>query len=267
MISSTPKATGRATFTSSDGVAWLTLDNPTRLNAISLAMWQQIREAIQRYDQDRSLRCLVVRGAGDKAFASGADISEFDSLRTGDAAKIYDMAAKGSMALLESTTKPTVAVVDGYCIGGGLALALCCDIRVASEDARFSIPAARLGLGYDYVGIKRLVDLVGPSRAKLIFFSARGFGAEEAKSIGIVDMVVPKARLVAEANELVANITDNAPLTISAAKRAIATTCMASELQDVDAVEAMAAACFASDDYAEGRCAFAEKRRPSFKGR
>jgi len=117
------------------------------MNAISAAMWQQIGDAVRRYEQDDSLRCLVVRGAGDKAFASGADISEFDSLRTGDAAKLYDVAAKTSMNRLEATAKPTVALIDGYCLGGGVALALCCDIRLASDDARFSIPAARLGLG------------------------------------------------------------------------------------------------------------------------
>lgn len=266
MTSSTPNAVGRAVFSSSDGIAWLSLENPARMNAISLAMWQQIADAVRRYEQDQSLRCLIIRGAGEKAFASGADISEFDSLRTGDAVHVYDAAAKDSMALLEATRKPTIAVINGYCIGGGVALALCCDIRLASDDARFSIPAARLGLGYDYVGIKRLVDLVGPSRAKLIFFSARRFGADEAKSIGVVDMVVPKAHLTAEANELVNNIADNAPLTIAAAKRAIATTRMAPQHQDISAVEAMATACFASEDYAEGRRAFAEKRLPRFKG-
>jgi enoyl-CoA hydratase len=237
------------------------------MNAISLAMWQQIDDAVQRYEKDDGLRCLIIRGAGEKAFASGADISEFDSLRTGDAAKRYDVAAKNSMARLEATAKPTIAVIDGYCIGGGVALALCCDIRMASEDARFAIPAARLGLGYDYVGIKRLVDLVGPSRAKLIFFSVRRFGAEEAKHMGIVDLVVPKARLADEAKELVDDISDNAPLTIAAAKRAIATTQLAPQHQDIAAAEAMAAACFESEDYAEGRRAFAEKRQPKFRGR
>lgn len=267
MTSSTPDAVGRATFKPSVGFATLTLENPARMNAISMAMWQQIGQAVERYEQDDSLRCLVIRGAGDKSFASGADISEFDSLRTGDAAKLYDVAAKAAMNRLEATAKPTVAVIDGYCLGGGVALALCCDIRAASDDARFSIPAARLGLGYDYVGIKRLVDIVGPSRAKLIFFSARRFGADEAKAMGLVDMVVSKSRLADEANALIANIADNAPLTIVAAKRAIGATQMAASQEDIEVAEAMAAACFESEDYAEGRRAFAEKRQPRFTGR
>ena len=267
MTSSTTSIAGRATFESSGGVATLTLDNPARLNAISLAMWQQIGDAVQRYETDDGLRCLIIRGAGDKAFASGADISEFGSLRTGDAAKLYDVAAKHAMTRLEATAKPTIAVIDGYCLGGGIALALCCDIRLASDDAVFSIPAARLGLGYDYVGMKRLVDLVGPARAKLIFFSARKFGAEPAKDIGLVDMIAPKARLADEAKALVDTIADNAPLTIAAAKRAIATTQRSPQPDDIAAAEAMAAACFESEDYAEGCRAFAEKRRPKFRGR
>ncbi len=267
MVGLPEKTAGRALLTSSNGIAWLTLDNPARMNAISLTMWRQIAEAVETYEKTPSLRCMVVRGAGDKAFASGADISEFDTLRTGDGVKQYDIAAKGSMALLEATTKPTVALIEGYCIGGGLALALCCDIRLAADDARFSIPAARLGLGYDYVGIKRLVDLVGPARAKLIFFSARKFSADEAKGFGLIEAVVPKARLASEVGDLVAAIVENAPLTISAAKNAINTTRKEPTPQDVAAAEAMAAACFSSEDYAEGRRAFAEKRRPVFKGR
>jgi enoyl-CoA hydratase/carnithine racemase len=259
---------GRIDFHTSGAVAWLTLENSSRLNAISLAMWEQIGELATRYEQDQTLRCLVIRGAGSKAFAAGADISEFDSLRQGtEAVRHYDLVAKGATARLKSNTKPTVAAIQGYCIGGGLALALSCDIRIAADDSRFAIPAAKLGLGYDYAGIKRLVDVVGPARAKLIFFAARQFNADEAKSMGLIEAVVPKSTIAAEVDDLVSRIVENAPLTIAAAKQAIATTQMTPQEQDIAACDASAAACFASEDYSEGRRAFAEKRKPIFRGR
>jgi enoyl-CoA hydratase/carnithine racemase len=258
---------GRAVFTKADHVGRITLENLSRMNAISFSMWREIAKAVAEYESDPSLRCLVVRGAGGKAFASGADISEFDELRTGDVAQAYDVAARDAMAALEAVTKPTIAMIEGFCIGGGLALALCCDLRLAADDAQFAIPAARLGLGYRYIGIKRLVDFVGPARAKLILFSARRYDAQQAKDMGLIEVVCQKERLREETDDLVANIVDNAPLTLVAAKHSVVTARKQPHSDDITASEALVAACFASEDYAEGRRAFAEKRRPNFRGR
>ena len=247
------------------GVAWISLRNRARLNAIRLEMWQTLPGMVRALDADPEVRVLVLRGAGEEAFASGADISEF-ATRRGDAASAasYEAVTAGAFEALLGVAKPLVAMVHGVCIGGGLAVAACADLRVAAADARFAVPAARLGLGYHQRGIERLVGLLGPSVTAELFFTARQYDAEEALRVGLVNRVVPKADLLTFTERYVADIAANAPLTLRAAKRAIAE----SQRPDADraAVARLIAACFESADYAEGVRAFLEKRRPRFRG-
>jgi len=252
------------------GVGWLTINQPERRNAISLEMWQGLADAAAAFEADPGVRLVVIHGAGGQAFASGADISEFEQQRANAEQKErYGAVAAAGRAGLAGLSKPLVAMIDGYCIGGGLAIALLADVRFASEGSRFAIPAAKLGLGYEYPGVAMLARLVGPSAAKDILFSARQLDAAEALRIGLVNFVVPAAELEARVGEYAARIADNAPLTIRASKAAAALFERYSRQADADAaeVEAMVNRCFDSADYAEGRRAFMDKRKPRFEGR
>jgi enoyl-CoA hydratase/carnithine racemase len=261
-------AAGRIEHRREGQVGQVLISNPAKLNALSLGMWEGLERALNDFEGDPQVRCVVIAGQGGKAFASGADISEFEKRRSSaDDVARYDEISKGALVRLTDFPKPTIAQIEGYCIGGGMALALSCDLRIAADDARFAIPAAKLGLGYDYRGIQRLVDLVGPSAAKHIFFTARQFGTDEALRLGIVNEVVPKAELADRTADLAATIARNAPMTIGAAKLCIAQVVADPEKRDLDACAQAVRACFASEDYAEGRRAFGEKRRPNFKGR
>ena len=249
------------------GVAWISLRNHSRLNAIRLEMWQPLPGIVRALDADADVRVLVLRGAGEEAFASGADISEF-ATRRGDAASAasYEAVTAGAFEALLGVAKPLVAMIHGVCIGGGLAVAACADLRVAAADARFAVPAARLGLGYHLSGIERLVGLLGPSATAELFFTARQYDAEEALRIGLVNRVVPKGDLQAFTERYVADIAANAPLTLRAAKRAIAESQRPDAERDRAAVARLIAACFESADYTEGVRAFLGKRRPRFRG-
>jgi enoyl-CoA hydratase len=250
------------------GVAWLVLRNPSRLNAVRLEMWQAIPERLAELAADDAVRVVVMRGHGDDAFASGADISEFSTHRKDAAsAAAYEQTTARTFESLLGFPKPLIAMLQGVCIGGGLAIAASADLRVAADDTRLALPPARLGLGYHLNGVERVVRLVGPSAAAEIFFTARQYDAADALRIGLVNQVVPKAELESFTTRYASGIAANAPLTLRAAKRAIAEVQRDAAARDVDAVRHMIAACFESADYAEGVRAFLEKRAPRFEGR
>lgn len=250
-----------------DGVGWCIFNNPARRNAVSLEMWQGVNDIMAAYRADPAVRVVVLAGAGDKAFVSGADISEFEEKRnSAEAAEQYEKVSAGARSALAAFEKPMIAMIRGYCIGGGMAVALSADIRIACEGSQFAIPAARLGLGYGLDGLKKLTELVGPAMAKDILFTARRLQADEALRIGLINRLVAEDELEDTVREYAAMIAENAPLTIKAAKAAVNEALKDREVRDVAGVEAMVRACFDSDDYAEGRRAFMEKRKPVFRG-
>ena len=260
--------TDKLVIEKSNGVGRLVLNQPDKHNAISLEMWQGVSLAMEKFSDDDEVRVIIVSGAGDKAFSAGADISEFAELRaTKGQIAHYDRTARRACEDLAEIDKPTLAMVRGYCIGGGAEIALCCDIRIAAENARFGIPAARLGLAYRWDDVHPLVGLVGPSFAKEILFTGRQFDAAEARDMGLVNRVVPDSELEARADDYAARIAANAPLTVRAAKRTVAEVMKDPGERDLETIGALIDECFASEDYAEGRRAFMEKRKPVFKGR
>jgi len=251
-----------------DGIGWMTFNNPERHNAVSMEMWQAAERILADFTSDDAVRVVVITGAGGRAFVSGADISKFESERSGAAAvaayqaqtaKVYDA--------LADCPKPTIAMIQGHCIGGGTALAVCCDLRICGETASFGVPAAKLGLGYPLSGIRRLVDVVGPSFAKEIFYTAKKWSAEDARIMGLVNRAVPNDQLEAFVTDYAQTIAGNAPLTVGSVKFIVAEALKDRGAANETACEALVNACFASEDYNEGRKAFMEKRPPQFKGR
>jgi enoyl-CoA hydratase/carnithine racemase len=229
-------------------------------------MWEAIPRVLDDFGADPAIRVVVLTGAGDKAFVSGADISQFESQRsTAEAVQRYERIGDAAQAKLQGFDKPTIAMIRGYCIGGGLGIAAACDLRLAAVDARFSIPAAKLGLGYRAGSMKKLVDIVGAAYAKEIMITARQFSAAEAKEMGLVHRVVAAAELEKLTREYCEAIAANAPLTMRAAKRIIGEVVKTD--YDAAACNALVKECFDSADYKEGRTAFMEKRKPQFKGR
>ena len=243
-------------------------NQPEKHNAVSLEMWAAVPKIVSAFEADAEVRVIVLAGAGERAFVSGADISEFENKRDSEEAiGAYDAVSEEAHAGLARALKPTVAMIRGICFGGGVGIALTTDVRICSSDARFSVPAAKLGVGYRYSGIKRLVDVVGPAFAKEIFFTAGKFTAEDARIMGLVNRVVPPAELEAYVHKVASTISGNAPLTIKAAKLAINAAADDPDRRRFDEIDEAIKACFDSEDYVEGRRAFMEKRRPAFKGR
>lgn len=263
-----PLATTKIVAEVDGGIGWLRINQPERRNAISLEMWQGLADATAAFETEDAVRVVVIHGVGGRSFAAGADISEFEQQRANAEQKqrYGEIAARGQDGLAQ-LSKPLVAMIQGYCIGGGMGIALQADIRIAAVGSRFGIPAARLGLGYEYPGLATLARLVGPSAAKDILFSARQLEADEALRIGLVNAVCESDELEARVRDYAATIAANAPLTIRAAKAAMRVFERYSQHVDADAVGELVNRCFDSDDYREGRQAFMEKRAPRFSGR
>ncbi len=251
-----------------DNVGHIRLNQPEKHNAISYEMWQGIAEALTDFEADDAVRVIILSGEGGRAFSAGADISQFEEKRgSADAVEEYENAMGQASQKLRQIVKPTIAKITGYCIGGGLATALSCDLRIASDDSSFAIPAAKLGLGYGYSALRPLVGLVGPANAKEILFTARRFPASEAYDMGLVNRVLSRDELDAFIDDYTKTISSNAPLTIKACKQIIAEIGKDPDQRDLDFCKRVNDACFDSDDYKEGRTAFMEKRKPNFQGK
>jgi len=247
-------------------IGWMTFNKPERRNAVSLDMWEAMPEILHRFEDDPSVRVIVLKGAGGKSFVSGADISQFEKARSSTEGNAhYDRMSERANRALAECGKPTIAMIRGWCIGGGLAIAVGCDLRIATEDSKFGIPAARLGVGYGAAGVKKLMDLVGPSYTKEIFLTARHFNAAEALGMGLVNRVVPDAALEDYTRQYCETISDNAPMTMHTLKRTVSELVRGADA-DMGLCDRLVKGCFESQDYIEGRRAFMEKRRPVFRG-
>jgi enoyl-CoA hydratase/carnithine racemase len=259
--------TGQVRTTLKDGIGSLIFDHQARHNAITGEMWDAIPGAVEELEKSEDVRVVVMRGGGDAAFVSGADISEFEKSRSGATAAEYDLRNARAFTALTDLQKPLIALIHGFCVGGGCAIALTADLRYCAEDAVFAIPAAKLGLGYHAGGLETLVGVVGQAAARELFFTARRFDAGEALRIGLVNAVLPKHELESHVRKVARRIAENAPLTLASAKFILGQIRRAPEARDRDGIEASIRACYESEDYAEGVRAFLEKRPAAFKGR
>jgi enoyl-CoA hydratase len=248
-------------------LAFLVADNAARMNAFTTGMWRALPQRIAAAEADPAVRVIILRGGGSRAFSAGADISEFEGARTGDNAKAYDALNHEAFAAIMGATKPVIAMVHGHCLGGGLGIAACCDLRIVDEAAQFAIPAAKLGIGFNPRWVGPLLALASPSRVKELLFTGRRFGAADALAMGLVDRVVPAADLEPTVRAIAAEIAANAPLTVKAAKATIDELTRHPATPDLARLDQAIQACFDSEDYAEGRRAFLEKRKPNFTGR
>ncbi|WP_417689993.1 enoyl-CoA hydratase [Roseibium sp.] len=248
-------------------VGWLVIDNEPKRNALTLDMWKDLPRAVQQLDTDDAVRVIVVRGAGSMSFVAGADISEFEETRsTAELAKAYDKINVAAFKALKHASKPTIAMIRGHCLGGGLGIALACDLRIAAIGSVFGIPAARLGIAYPLDAVGDILEAVGPMIAKQLLFTAERFEADAAARCGIVGEVTTDAQLDGRIRGLCATISNNAPLTLKAGKSAINAIAGGSAPQDMVKAATAAEACFDSKDFEEGRNAFLEKRNPHFTG-
>ncbi|GJD53676.1 Short-chain-enoyl-CoA hydratase [Methylobacterium crusticola] len=261
-------ATDKILAETSGPVGRLVFNNPEKRNAVSFEMWEAAAAVLRDFAADPAVRVVVVTGAGGKAFVSGADISKFENERAEmEEVRRYGVMTEQVYSSLHAFPKPTIAAIRGFCIGGGLGLAVACDIRLCTTGSRFALPAARLGLGYGFAPLRRLSDVVGTAFAKEICFTGRQFSAEEALAMGLVNRAVPDAELDALVDGYVGQIGANAPLTVGAAKFIMGEIAKDEGARDLDEAKRRVEACFASEDYCEGRRAFMEKRPPRFTGR
>lgn len=245
------------------GIGWIIFNNPQKRNAISHEMRVALLEIFDAYDADDAVRVIIMKGAGDKAFVSGADISQFDD---GDR-EIREAVSRKAWGRYGQSPKPVIAMIHGYCLGGGLLIALNADLRIAANDAQFGVPAARLGIAYPYDGVRKLVDSVGPIKAKEILFTGQRYDADKALQMRLVNEVVPLTQLEERVREIAAVLSENAPLSMRASKLLVDEICASPEAPDLEACRAVAELCANSEDLAEGKLAFKEKRKPVFKGR
>jgi enoyl-CoA hydratase/carnithine racemase len=268
-----PKATdksfadGKILQSVADGVGVITFNNPEKRNAMSLDMWEGLGHALIELRDDPEVRVVILVGAGDKAFVSGADISQFEKNRhNAQASEEYSKRSAAQRALLADYPKPTIACIRGFCLGGGMQVAMMSDIRIAAANSQFGIPAAKLGIAYGYDGLRNLVSLVGPSWARLLMYTGMRIDSAEAERIGLVDRVLPDAELWDATLDIARTISGNAPLAIKAAKITIAQVLKDPDKRDMEAIKQIGTACMDSEDFREGRQAFMEKRKPRFKG-
>lgn len=261
-------ADGKMLAETEDGVGLITFNQPEKRNAMSVGMWHGLTDILGEFEADPSVRVVILTGAGTKAFVSGADISQFAANRADASAQLeYDKLTSAGRAKLAAFPKPVIARIRGYCLGGGLGIAMQADLRIAAEDSQFGIPAARLGIAYGWDMVSRLVSLVGQAHARTLLYTGERLDSAEAGRIGLVNRVVPDADLNETVLSLARSIADNAPLSVAAAKIAVNQTVRPESERDLAAVHAAVAACFDSADYTEGRTAFMDKRRPKFTGR
>ena len=254
-------------YAAAGGVATLTINQPAKMNAMTYDMWLAVPGFIAQAEADKAVRVIVLTGEGEKAFCAGADISQFGEKRTGEeAVKAYEAAVTAGMKSISDASKPTVARIKGFAFGGGMALAMCTDLRIASDNARFRIPAARLGLGYAFSNIEALVHRIGLGPTSDLLLTARIVDGPEAQRLGIVNKMWPSESFDADSKAYLDAIAVNAPLTLKAIKRALVETAKAHGDRDRKGVDDLVAACFRSADYKEGQAAFKEKRTPDFRG-
>ena len=251
-----------------DGIGIVTFNSPEKRNAMSLEMWEGVGQALTELREDDTIRVVILTGAGDKAFMSGADISQFEKTRhNAQASEEYNRRSEAQRSVLAHFPKPTIACIRGFCLGGGMQVAMSADMRFASDNSQFGIPAAKLGIAYGYDGLKHLVSLVGPSQARLLMYTGMRIDSTEALRIGLVDRVIADAKLWDETLEVARTISTNAPLSIKASKLTIAQILKDKDERDMAAIKAIGTTCMDSEDFREGRQAFMEKRKPQFKGR
>jgi len=264
----TPVKTEKLIARKDGAIGWVIFNNPEKRNAMSLEMSEATAAAMESYAKDPEVRVVIMRGQGDKAFISGADISQFKERRSNaEQVKAAEAISERTNKAIRECPKPVIAMIRGYCMGGGLGTAVVCDLRIASDDSRFGVPAAKLGVGYRFNGIRRLSELVGPSFTAEIFYTGRQFSAQEALQMGLINRMLPAAELEKYVLDYAATLAGNAPLTIAAVKRSLIELRKDPADRDLDLCQRMVDACFASEDYVEGRNAFMEKRKPVFKGR